>query len=127
MKTKISILALALAGCLTAWAQTGDIKNDEFNPVTTGVTSLNITPDARGASMGDLGAANDPDVNSQFWNPSKYAFAYSKAGVSLSYTPWLRKIVNDIALINLTGYMKLGSADNQAVSASLRYFKLGEI
>jgi len=127
MKTKISILALALAGCLTAWAQTGDIKNDEFNPVTTGVTSLSITPDARGASMGDLGAANDPDVNSQFWNPSKYAFAYSKAGVSLSYTPWLRKIVNDIALINLTGYMKLGSADNQAVSASLRYFKLGEI
>ena len=77
--------------------------------------------------MGDLGAATDPDVNSQFWNPSKYAFAYSGAGVALSYTPWLRKIVNDIYLANLTGYYKIGSGDNQAVSASLRYFSLGEI
>lgn len=104
-----------------------DIKNNEFNPITTGVTSLSITPDARGASMGDLGAATDPDVNSQFWNPSKYAFAYSKAGASLSYTPWLRKIVNDIFLANLTGYYKIGNSDNQSVSASLRYFSLGEI
>lgn len=104
-----------------------DIKNNEFNPITTGVTSISITPDARGASMGDLGAATDPDINSQFWNPSKYAFAYSDAGVSLSYTPWLRKIVNDIFLANLSGYKKLGGGDNQAVSASLRYFSLGEI
>ena len=104
-----------------------DIKNDEFNPITTGVTALSITPDARGASMGDLGAATDPDVNSQFWNPSKYAFAYSKAGVSISYTPWLRKLVNDIFLANLSGYWKIGSNDNQSVSASMRYFSLGEI
>ena len=104
-----------------------DLKSDSFNPITTGVTSQNITPDARGASMGDLGAATDPDVNSQFWNPSKYAFAYSRAGVSISYTPWLRKIVNDIYLANLAGYFKIGSNDNQAVSLSLRYFSLGEI
>lgn len=109
----------------TAAAQNG-VKN-EFNPVTTGVTSLSIAPDARGASMGDIGAATDPDVNSQFWNASKYAFAYSSAGVSLSYTPWLRKLVNDIALLNVAGYWKFGSEDNQAVSASLRYFTLGEI
>ena len=115
-----------MATTLTAWAQ-DDIKNTEFNPVTTGVTSLSITPDARGASMGDLGAATEADVNSQFWNPSKYAFAYSQAGVSLSYTPWLRKIVNDIYLANLAGYYKIGSGDNQAVSASLRYFSLGEV
>lgn len=102
------------------------IKN-EFNPITTGVTSLGIAPDARGASMGDLGAATDPDANSQYWNPSKYAFAYSKAGVSISYTPWLRKLVNDIYLANLAGYWKLGSEDNQAISASLRYFSLGEV
>ena len=104
----------------------GDGK-DMFNPITTGVTTLNIAPDARGGSMGDLGAATDPDVNSQFWNASKYAFAYSSAGVSLSYTPWLRKLVNDIALLNVAGYWKFGSEDNQAVSASLRYFTLGEI
>jgi hypothetical protein len=127
MKLMKSIVAIALmATALTAWSQ-DDIKNTEFNPVTTGVTSLSITPDARGASMGDLGAATEPDVNSQFWNPSKYAFAYSRAGVSLSYTPWLRKIVNDIYLANLSGYYKVGGNDNQAVSASLRYFSLGEV
>ncbi len=127
MKLTKSILAIALmATTLTALAQ-DDIKNTEFNPVTTGVTSLSITPDARGASMGDLGAATEADVNSQFWNPSKYAFAYSTAGVSLSYTPWLRKLVNDIYLANLSGYYKIGSGDNQAVSASLRYFSLGEV
>ena len=127
MKLTKSIIAVALmATALSAWSQ-DDIKNTEFNPVTTGVTSLSITPDARGASMGDLGAATEADVNSQFWNPSKYAFAYSSAGVSLSYTPWLRKIVNDIYLANLAGYYKIGGGDNQAVSASLRYFSLGEV
>ena len=128
MKLNKSIFAIAMmAIALMASAQEGDIKDTEFNPVTTGVTSLSITPDARGASMGDLGAATEADVNSQFWNPSKYAFAYSQAGVSLSYTPWLRKIVNDIYLANLAGYYKIGSSDNQAVSASLRYFSLGEV
>ncbi len=102
-------------------------SKDEFNPIQTGVNSLNIAPDARGASMGDLGAATEPDANSQFWNPSKYAFAYSRGAVSLSYTPWLRKLVNDIFLANLSGYWKIGSEDNQAVSASLRYFSLGEV
>ncbi len=128
MKKSLRILvagALMLSG-FSAMAD-DDIKNEEFNPITTGVTSLSITPDARGASMGDQGAATDPDVNSQFWNPSKYAFAYSKAGVSISYTPWLRKLVNDIFLANLSGYWKIGSNDNQAVSASMRYFSLGEI
>lgn len=127
MRFKKSILTIMLmVAVLTAWAQ-DDIKDTQFNPVTTGVTSLGIAPDARGASMGDLGAATEADVNSQFWNPSKYAFAYSKAGVSLSYTPWLRKIVNDIYLANLAGYYKVGGSDNQAVSASLRYFSLGEV
>ena len=127
MKLFKSILAIAMmAAALSATAQ-DDIKDAEFNPLTTGVTSLSITPDARGASMGDLGAATEADANSQFWNPSKYAFAYSRAGVSLSYTPWLRKIVNDIYLANLAGYYKIGGSDNQAISASLRYFSLGEV
>lgn len=120
---KLTISALAFLFAIpVSLAQ----KND-FNPVQTGVNSLNIAPDARGASMGDLGAATDPDVNSQYWNPSKYAFAYSQGAVALSYTPWLRKLVNDIFLANLAGYWKLGSNDNQAVSASLRYFSLGEV
>lgn len=128
MKTFNKILLVAAMALTTgaALAQ-DDIKSEDFNPITTGVTSLSITPDARGASMGDQGAATDPDVNSQFWNPSKYAFAYSRAGISLSYTPWLRKLVNDIFLANMSGYWKIGSNDNQAISASMRYFSLGEV
>lgn len=122
---RLYILLLAAATAGTAFAA-NDGKN-EFNPVETGVTSLSIAPDARGASMGDLGAATDPDANSQFWNPSKYAFAYSQAAVSLNYTPWLRKLVNDIFLADLSGYWKIGSGDNQALSASFRYFSLGEV
>lgn len=122
-----TVIALLAAVCTVSQTKAQNIKNDEFNPITTGVTSLSIAPDARGASMGDLGAATDPDANSQFWNPSKYAFAYGQAAVSLSYTPWLRKLVNDIFLANLSGYWKLGGNDNQALSASLRYFSLGEV
>lgn len=108
-------------------SQAVSAQKNEFNPIETGVTSLSIAPDARGASMGDLGAATEPDANSQFWNPSKYAFAYSRGGVALSYTPWLRKLVNDIFLANLSGYWKLGQDDNQAISATMRYFSLGEV
>ena len=125
---KISRYVIAVAAfAIALTASAADNGKNEFNPITTGVTSLGIAPDARGASMGDLGAATDPDANSQFWNPSKYAFAYSNAAVSLSYTPWLRKLVNDIFLANLAGYWKIGSGDNQALSASLRYFSLGEV
>lgn len=117
-----------LAGAVFFSVSASDYDSaNQFNPIQTGVNSLDITPDARGASMGDLGVASDPDANSQFWNPSKYAFAYSSAGVSLSYTPWLRKLVNDIFLANVAGYWKVGSSDNQAISASLRYFSLGEV
>lgn len=126
MKTKIISRILVIAALIALSFEASAQKN-EFNPIETGVTSLSIAPDARGASMGDLGAATDPDANSQFWNPSKYAFAYSSAGVSLSYTPWLRKLVNDIFLANLAGYWKVGHSDNQAISASLRYFSLGEV
>lgn len=120
------ITAVSLASILSVVPVAAQDKND-FNPVQTGVNSLSIAPDARGASMGDLGAATEPDANSQFWNPSKYAFAYSRAGFSVSYTPWLRKIVDDIFLANLSGYWKIGESDHQAVSASLRYFSLGEV
>lgn len=100
-------------------------KNSMFNPVHTSVTSQTIAPDARGGAMGDIGAATDPDVNSQYWNPAKYPFAISRAGVSLNYTPWLRQLVNDMDLAYLAGYYRIG--DYSAVSGSLRYFSLGEV
>lgn len=96
-----------------------------FNPVNSAVTSQTIAPDARAAGMGDVGAATDPDVNSQYWNPAKYPFTISKAGVALNYTPWLRQLVNDMDLAYLSGYYRIG--DYSAVSASLRYFSLGEV
>lgn len=120
------LLAMALVIAAGTAVKADGIK-DDFNPVQTGVNSLNIAPDARAAAMGDLGAATEPDANSQYWNPSKYAFAYSQGAASLSYTPWLRKLVNDIFLANLSGYYKIGGNDNQALSASLRYFSLGEV
>lgn len=127
MKRFIPLLLLMVFSLPALAEGENDIKDNDFNPVNTGVTTLSIAPDARGSSLGNLGAATDPDMNSQFWNPSKYAFAYSTGGLSISYTPWLRKIVNDIFLANLAGYWKLGSGDNQALSASFRYFSLGEV
>lgn len=100
-------------------------KTDIFNPVNTSVTSQTIAPDARAAGMGDIGAATDPDVNSQYWNPAKYPFCISRAGVAINYTPWLRQLVNDMDLAYLAGYYRIG--DYSAVSASLRYFSLGEV
>lgn len=102
-------------------------QEKKFAPVNTAIPSLSIAPDARGGAMGDNGVSTLPDVYSQYWNPAKYAFTYSKAGVSLSYTPWLRKLVNDVALVNLTGYYKLGDSDLQALGASVRYFSMGEV
>lgn len=99
----------------------------QYNPIQTGTISLGVAPDARGGSMGDVGAATEPDENSQYWNPAKYAFAYSNGGISVNYTPWLRKLVNGINLANVCGYWKFGYEDDQAVSASLRYFSLGEV
>lgn len=116
-------LAFTLAiATTTAWA---DDKKEIFNPVRTSVTSQGIAPDARAAGLGDVGAATEADVYSQFWNPAKYPFAISRAGVGLSYTPWLRQLVNDIGLAHMSGYYRIG--DYAAISAGIRYFSLGEV
>jgi hypothetical protein len=124
MKTnlKITIMAVFLLMALTASAQ--DSKS-QFRPINHAVISQTIAPDARGGSMGDIGAATDPDVNSQYWNPAKYPFCISRAGVALNYTPWLRQLVNDIDLAYVAGYYRIG--DYASVSGSLRYFSLGEV
>lgn len=101
-----------------------DIK-DKFNPIRTAVVSQTIATDARAGAMGDVGVATDPDVHSQAWNAAKYPFTISRAGVSLDYTPWLRQLVSGIALINASGYARLG--DYQAVSGSIRYFTVGDV
>jgi len=119
----LATLLLSVFTVLTIHSQ----EKDEFNPLTVGVPSLTIAPDARGGGLGDAGAATEPDIYSQYWNPAKYAFAYSKAGIGLTYTPWLKRLIDDIDLVYLSGYYKLGDTDRHAVSASLRYFSLGQI
>lgn len=96
-----------------------------INVVTTAVPFLRISPDARSGGMGDLAIATTPDASSSYFNLGKVPFNTSKAGLNLTYTPWLKKIVNDVYLASLSGYYKI--ADDQALSASLRYFSLGQI
>ena len=121
MKKILSIIIILLS-CIAVKAQD---KTNMFNPVNSAVTSQTIAPDARSAGMGDVGVATDPDAASQFWNPAKYPFCISRAGVALNYTPWLRQLVSDMDLAYLSGYYRIG--DYSAVSGSLRYFSLGEV
>ena len=125
MKKNLRILALtAILAIVAAGAKAQD-KRAMFNPIHTALVSQSIAPDARAAGMGDVGAATDPDVNSQYWNPAKYPFCISRAGLALNYTPWLRSLVSDMDIAYLAGYYRIG--DYSAVSASLRYFSLGEV
>ena len=118
-------ILLAMMVALYAVALQAQTKSQEYNPVEHAVISQSIAPDARAAGMGDVGAATDPDVNSQYWNPAKYPFCISRSGIALNYTPWLRQLVSDIDLAYVAGYYRIG--DYSAVSGSLRYFSLGEV
>lgn len=124
MKINIRTIAAALLAMIAINAKAQD-KRSMFNPIHTALVSQTIAPDARAAGMGDVGAATDPDVNSQYWNPAKYPFCISRAGLALNYTPWLRSLVSDMDIAYLAGYYRIG--DYSAVSASLRYFSLGEV
>jgi opacity protein-like surface antigen len=121
MKTKRKLIVSIISLCLysVAYAQA------EYNVIPISVQMLNIAPEARGTAMGDAGVASTPDISSQHWNPAKYAFMDSKSGASLSITPWLRQLINDINLFYAVGYYKLDQRNT--VSASLRYFSLGDL
>ena len=102
-----------------------DYTGKELNTITTAVPFLLVAPASRAGAMGDMGVATSADVNAQHHNPSKYVFNENKFGISVSYSPWLRKLVNDINLLYLSTYYKV--SDNDALSFSLRYFSLGDI
>ena len=118
---KLTAAILILVGI----AKTTQAQVDPINVVTTAVPFLRISPDARAAGMGDLAIATSPDANSSFWNLAKVPYNTNKGGISLSYTPWLKDILNDVYLASAAGYYKF--SDEQAISASLRYFSLGNI
>ncbi len=113
-----------LMGC--AFVVNAQSTVNPINVVTTAVPFLRISPDARSGGMGDVGIATLPDANSSFWNQAKIPFAVSKSSMAVTYTPWLKGLdLNDVYLASLAGYYKLD--DLQAISASLRYFSLGNI
>ena len=99
--------------------------NAQERIITTGVPFLLITPDARAAGMGELGVATSADAYSQQWNPAKYSFSESKSGLGLSYTPYLRQIVDDIFLGNLTYFIRTN--ERSAWATSFKYFSYGNV
>ncbi|MCR4964722.1 MAG: type IX secretion system outer membrane channel protein PorV [Bacteroidales bacterium] len=125
---KVSIFFLIVLTLVTT-GYSQNIDNHDYlgrlNAITTAVPFLLIAPDSRAGAMGDVGAATSADVNSQSYNPAKYVFNKNTFGVSLSYSPWLRKLVDDINLAYLSTYWKI--TDMDAIAFSLRYFSLGDI
>ena len=126
MKKYITLIAVFLS-CVFVKAQNTIVtaNQNDTRVITTGTAFMAIAADARAAGMADQGVATSPDAFSQQWNVSKYAFGKAEQGFSLTYTPYLRELVNDIFLGGLTYFNKLD--DRSAVSASFRYFSLGEI
>lgn len=117
-KVFLSLLAITLMSVSV-------IAQETMNPIITAMPSLSIAPDAHAGGLGDVGAATTPDLNSQHWNPAKYAFMESHGGLTANYTPWLRKLVKDIDLAYLAGYYKWD--DLQGISMSFTYFSLGNV
>ncbi|WP_207429181.1 type IX secretion system outer membrane channel protein PorV [Pedobacter sp. SYSU D00535] len=132
-RTGVQLIAclLALLSVSTAAAQSGsgeEVTRDGrqgTNLINAGVPFLLIAPDSRAGAMGDAGVATTPDANSTHWNPAKLAFIQDTAGLSLSYSPWLQRLVPDINLAYLSGFYKLD--DRNVIGGSLRYFSLGDI
>jgi len=121
MKRKITPVILFLL----LFTGTARLYSQELNAIQTVVPFLMIAPDSRAGAMGDVGVATTPDIYSQHWNPAKYAFIEGKAGVGISYSPWLRNLVPDINIAYLTGFYRID--EKQVASASLLYSSLGVV
>lgn len=121
----LALTTITLLASNTTFAQEVNPADVLQNALTTAVPFMGIAPDSRAGAMGDAGAATSPDVYSQYWNSSKYAFVEEKMGFGISYTPWLKKLVDDMSLTYLNFFYKLDK--NQTVGASMRYFSMGAI
>ena len=102
-----------------------NVSDLQLNTITTALPFMAITPDSRAGGMGDAGTALSPSSTSVYWNTSVLSFAKQKSEISMSYTPWLRQLTNDISLSYLSAYYKLNKT--HTVGGSMRYFSLGEI
>jgi hypothetical protein len=128
MSKKIIFILVGFVGVISlSFSQTAEQKADQvqLNTITTSLPFMSITPDSRAGGMGDAGTALSANSNSIYWNTSMLNFAEKNSEISLSYTPWLRQLTNDIHLTNLSGFTRMGS--RHAIGGNLRYFSLGEI
>src|SRR6476620_11434244 len=123
IRVTLRVTALCMLLSLLISKLTFAQSTEPINIVTTAVPFLRISPDARAGGMGDAGIATLPDANSPFWNLAKLPFAKSNFQIGATYTPWLKDIAKDVYLASLSGYYKLD--EEQAISASMRYFSLG--
>lgn len=124
LKSLFAATVLSMVPGSLLFAQSSNLLG-QINTITTAVPFVMISPDARAGGMGDQGVASAPDVNSIHWNPAKLAFADKKVGFGVSYTPWLRALVNDMFIAYISGYGKM--KNDQVLAGSLRYFSLGNI
>lgn len=129
MKKNNLLILLSLLSSIVSFAQitpdddlTGSAGNRQ---IQYAVPFLSLSTDARGSALGDAGAATTPDINSAYWNPAKYSFTEKHAGVALSYTPWLRRLINDMSISYLSGYTKISK--EEAVYFQMKYFDLGSM
>src|SRR5579862_8210036 len=123
---RLTFRLTALLMIFSASANFVKAQTNGLNVVTTAVPFLRISPDARAGGMGDLGVATSPDANSSFYNLAKTPFSKHDYGIGVTYTPWLKDLgLNDVYLLSAAGFYKLDQ--NQSISASIRYFSLGNI
>lgn len=126
IKAVLLFTSTLLAPLLTRGQNNDPIGREGLNTITTAVPILLVSPDARGAALGETGVATSPDANSIHWNPAKLGFIQSQYGVSVSHSPWLRNIgINDMSVNYVTGYYKV--SERGAFSGAMRYFDLGDI
>lgn len=115
----------SLISCLLIAASAGAQENQSINITTTAVPFLRISPDARSGAMGDAGIAVSPDANSIYHNQAKTIFITAKTGIAATYSPWMKDAADDMYLVALAGFYRF--SNDQAVSASIRYFSLGNV
>lgn len=125
-KKTLSLLALSILWVNTSWAQVRNLGQDSSRRVIVpAVPFLTISPDSRSGGMGDAGAALSPDANAAFWNLSKLAFVEDNMGASISYTPWLTQLIDDMSITNISFFKRLSK--REAFSVSMRYFDMGKM
>jgi hypothetical protein len=125
MKHRLIAFVLLSTTLLAGTRLYSQSSSGELNAIQTVVPFLIIAPDSRAGAMGDAGVATSPDVYSMHWNPAKFAFIDGKAGIGISYVPWLRNLVPDINIAYLTGYKRIDK--KQVISGSLIYSSLGDV